>query len=201
MPESMREILKKVERGELTPEQAEEYLRGETPPKEMPASPEEDIPPAAGEVLESPAEADARLNRWRLWWLIPLGIGGFILIVGIALITLGYAASSPFWFVCGFFPLFLGLLVVLLAIWSRGARWFHLRVREKGKMQVALSFPVPILLGKWFFTFFGGVIPGLRDQPGVAESMPEMLDAVGKSREPLIVEVNDGDTEVRVYLM
>ena len=88
-----------------------------------------------------------------------------------------------------------------LALWSRKARWLHLRVREKGKMQVALSFPIPILMGKWFFTLFGGVIPGLRDQPGVVESMPEMLDALGRSREPLIVEVNDEDTEVRIYLI
>lgn len=200
MAESMREILAKVERGELTPEEAEAMLRGETPstPTEPPA---EDVPPVEGEVLESPAEVDLRLNRWRLWWLVPLGIGGFILVVGISLITLGYASSSPFWFVCGFFPLFLGLMVAALALWSRKARWLHLRVREKGKMQVALSFPIPILMGKWFFTLFGGVIPGLRDQPGVVESMPEMLDAVGRSREPLIVEVNDEDTEVRIYLI
>ncbi len=200
MAESMREILAKVERGELTPEEAEAILGGEASTAQ-PSSPAEEVPPVEGEVLESPAEVDARLKRWRLWWLVPLGIGGFILVVGIALITLGYASSSPFWFICGFFPLFLGLIVALLAVWSRQARWLHLRVREKGRKQIALSFPIPILLGKWFFTLFGGVIPGLRDQPGVVESMPEMLDAVGKSHDPLIVEVDDEDTEVRIYLI
>ncbi len=139
MAESMREILAKVERGELTPEEAEAILGGEASTAQ-PSSPAEEVPPVEGEVLESPAEVDARLKRWRLWWLVPLGIGGFILVVGIALITLGYASSSPFWFICGFFPLFLGLIVALLAVWSRQARWLHLRVREKREKSLTYDF-------------------------------------------------------------
>lgn len=215
-----REILEKVERGELTAEEGAALMGGQAaaapaqPAAEQPAPP----PPAGdwttgGEPAaaaveeeagpESDAELDERLKYWKRWWMVPLWVGMGVFLVGAALIAWGHAGQRTFWFVCGFFPLLLGLLAMFLSWWSQTARWLHVRVRDNkgGKVnRVMISMPVPIRLTGWFLRLFGNSIPGLRDQPQVLETLPSMLSALEQDREPLSVEVNEKDgSQVQVY--
>lgn len=218
MSPSTREILEKVQRGELSAEEGAALLnqaQAGTFAPEPPPPPAPEMPPPGAKQDEKvriddkpdfDPELDGRLQTWKRWWLFPLWIGMGIFIIGAALIALGSTAPSTFWFVCGFFPLLFGVFFMLLAWWSQRARWVHVRVREShgdGSInRVAISMPVPISLGGWFFRTFGGVIPGLREQGKVVEMLPELFHELEHNREPIAVEVNEGDgTEVRVYIL
>jgi hypothetical protein len=206
MDPKWREILEKVERGELTPEDGAAQMRqepsasvppqSETPPN--PAGGSENIPPEPDPGFES------RLNYWKRWWILPLWGGVGIFLLGALLIAWGNAGKQVFWFVCGFFPLLLGLLVMLLAWWSQTARWVHVRVqsnKEGRKARVAISMPLPIRFTGWILSTFGSSIPGLREQPNVTEMLPELFHELSHNREPIVVEVNDNEDEkVQVYI-
>jgi hypothetical protein len=223
-----REILEKVERGEISAEEGaammNEQNAGPIPPTpSQPAVPAEPAIPAqpaeaaaqpeAGARVETPAgdepdpmpdpELDRRLEYWKRWWMVPLWVGMGIFLVGAALIAWGHTSQHTFWFICGFFPLLLGLLGMFLSWWSQTARWLHVRVRDHkgGRInRVMISMPVPIRLAGWFLRVFGKTIPGLRDQEKVLETLPSMLSALEDDREPISIEVNDKDgSEVQVY--
>ena len=228
-----REILEKVERGELTAEEGAALMSTEgtaapvpsqpaiPPAPVVPAEAAEEPEPAApaaeparvkpfdSSAWEEPApspdpELEERLEYWKRWWLIPLWVGMGIFLMGAAIIAWGHTSQQVFWFVCGFFPLLLGLLGMFLSWWSQTARWVHVRVRDKkgGKEnRVMISMPVPIRLASWFLRVFGDLIPGLRDQKDVREMLPPLLEALEKDRSPMSVEVNEKDgSEVQVYI-
>jgi hypothetical protein len=200
MDSRWREILEKIEQGLLSPEEGARLL--EQDPQAVPSEPLETpvMPPAEEESVSEP-EPDPRLDYWKRWWMVPLWVGLSIFVLAAGLMAWAHLNERGFWFVCSFFPLLTGLLVMLLAWWSQNARWVHVRIREKGGKRISISLPVPIGLGKWFFQVFGRMIPGLREQDKVLDTLPDLLDELGKNKEPLSVEVNDGDDEVQVYII
>ncbi len=216
MSSNWREILEKVERGELTAEQGAALMSGAPPPAE-PLQPAPEAagappPPAAAEAsageaaprAEPDPELDARLEYWKRWWLIPLWVGLGVFIAGAGLIAWGYVGQRTFWFVCGFFPLLLGLLGIFVSWWSQTARWVHVRVREGqggATNRVTISLPVPIKLVGWALHIFGDRIPGLSEQKAVRESLPSLFKELEQNRDPIAVEVNEKNgTEVRIYI-
>lgn len=223
MDPNWREILEKIERGELTPEEGASRMgqTGEPTPEPAPAAqivaaeppasspPAESAPPPSYQS-EEPAPApdpafEARLNYWKRWWQVPLFAGTGIFLLGAALIAWGHTSQLPFWFVCGFFPLLFGLFVMGIAWWSQGAHWVHVRVNEQAKedrrgTKVSISMPLPISLTSWFLRTFGRTIPGLREQEHVLETLPDLLRELDRNHEPIVVEVNDNNAEVRVYI-
>jgi len=226
-----REILEKVERGELSPEEGAARMAQAT--RQMPADAGEESPARESPVKESlegnpgPLAAPGAKSStteaevvedfesvyafWRSWWVLPLSVGAIIFVLGASLEAWANATQHGFWMVCGVFPLLLGIIVLVLSFWSRTARWLHIRVRAaqgahgtggKPATRVAISMPIPAQTIGWMLKLFGRFIPGLRDQPQVYNMIPEMMAALDKSGDPLVVEVNDknGD-EVRVYIM
>lgn len=195
MSEDLRDILRKVEQGELSVQEGAALLGGSkaTPP------PPNEPPPPAGQAIED--DLEERLAFWKRWWMIPLWAGMGVFAIGAALIALGDLYQWKFWFVCGFFPLLFGLAAMLVAWWSQRARWVHLRIREHSGHRVSLSFPLPLRLTRWAFQLFGHRIPGLSEQQAVLENIDPLLTEMDKNHDPIAVEVNepDGD-EVRVYI-
>ena len=214
MSANWREILEKIERGELTAEQGAALMSGE---KQAAPAAEPEPPPAPGEPFtqastnaapevepEPDAELAGRLDYWKRWWLIPLWIGMGIFIAGAGLIAWGYTSQRTFWFVCGFFPLLLGLLGIVVSWWSQTARWVHVRVRDqKGGTtnRVTVSMPLPIRLVGWGLRMFGDRIPGLNEQKAVRDSLPALFAELEKNHDPIAVEVNEKNgSEVRIYI-
>jgi hypothetical protein len=205
MDPNWHDILEKVERGELTPEEGAALMKQEIP---APAPDRIDIQPTdvtpADTLPTSDPDFEARMKYWQRWWIIPLWVGAGIFLFGAMLLAWGSSENLMFWFVCGFFPLLFGLLVMLLAWWSNSAHWVHVRVRSKHEgrnTRVAISMPLPIRLTGWILRIFGPTIPGLRDQPQVIEMLPELFRELDRSRGPIVVEVNDNDDEeVQVYI-
>jgi hypothetical protein len=148
--------------------------------------------------------SEAGLKQYQNWWLYPLWVGLGILVFSAGLMSWGYSNGAYFWFYCSWLPLLLGLLVIVLSAWSRNARWLHVRVDEESEEKnthINLSFPLPTGIAGWFLRTFGSSIPKLKDKQ-VTETILPLLDTLGSSREPMIVEVNDKEGEkVKVYII
>jgi hypothetical protein len=212
METTWREILGKVERGEMTPEEGAERLAAQTRPFETDGSAAaggvstanptpEAFESEKGEVVEDFHDV---LSFWKRWWTIPLWVGVGVCVLSGLWMSSAAANEDMFWFFCAIFPALLGALIVALSIWSRKSRWVHVRIRESKdgrKKNIKISLPVPTELVSWGMQTFGGQIPGLREQPEVIKMVPELLKALEESGEPVVVEVNDKDgDEVRVYI-
>jgi hypothetical protein len=192
-------ILKKVQTGELSAEEAARQMDSleSNQAAPGPAIPDADpLPqnPAPDESLPLPG-----LGWWQNAWLIPVWVGTGILVLSAWLLSWGYANERYFWFYCSWLPLSLGILVLLLGVWSRQARWVHIRIREAAGTNISISLPLPVHLASWVLKMIAPRISDLKDKH--LDTLPQVLDALGDSKDPLSVEVDDKNGDrVRVYI-
>jgi len=209
------QILRMIEEKQITPDEGVELLEALSAGKEdtlaqfaatgeevsaVPLSPAE-TPAAESEWLEEPAvpTAPADMPDFRHVWFIPLAAGGVVSAVGLGLILfIQWASPGSFFLLCGWTPLLVGLAIVLLAFWSRTARWLHVRIR--GERRITLSFPLPLRLAGWILRLVRPYVPQL-EKTGLDEvilSLDEGLAGEGG----FYVDVQDGEAgeQVQVYI-
>ena len=197
MEEERLEILKMVELGQIDAQEAANLLsalsesqtvdEGVEVPVEV-VSPERERP----EPMET---------RWARFWIYPLMAGGAILLLGALVVGLVSIAGGAWgWLLCGWPLLLVGLLILILALWSRGATWMHLRISEGGKRKMAFSFPVPLGLAAWAIRIAQPFVPQLKET-GVDEVILAVRESASRG-EPLFIDVqNDEDGErVELYI-
>jgi len=201
------DVLNKVKNGEIGVEEAAKRLDSLDAVDTEPASSETSTPPpftdsraeaTAAEVVENPPD----LGRWKEFWLIPFWVGTGIFVLGAMIMGWAYsAAQGPnFWFYCSWLPLTLGLIVLFVAWWSRRARWVHVRVNSSDGNRVNISMPLPLGLTGWVLRVFGPMIPAVQEQK--LDFLPDILDAVSQTDEPIMVDVDDEDGDkVKVYII
>lgn len=212
MPTSWMDILNQVKSGAISAEEGAEQMRlleeqaastgqgAETPGDSPP--PRQAEPPENDEALYSSLEDS--IDRWRRWWMYPFWAGSAVFLLSASWMAVSFTNERFFWFACAMLPLLFGLTVLVLAAWSRTARWLHVRINEPGKgskrpSRIALSFPVPIRLAGWGLRAFGPRIPQLNEK---MDMVGPVLESLEKSRDPLSVEVNEKDGEkVQVYII
>lgn len=199
------ELINKVKNGELSVEEAArrmEDLEASARPG-LPATPPSVERPAAEErPAARSADEDALpdLGWWQYAWLIPLGIGVAVITLSAWLLSWGYMNERLFWFYCSWLPLLLGLFVLMLGVWSQQARWAHVRIRSKDGTRISVSVPLPARFAGWVLRFLGPRIPALKEKH--LDVLPVVLDELGRSREPIFVDVDDEDgDQVRVYIL
>lgn len=196
--ERMR-ILKQVEAGEISTEEAVRLLEalGQTAQSETGPEPAKVGAEPSREAFTPPMDVPKRLAQF---WLYPLYAGVGLVILGAILLYAVYgAAASGLWAVCGW-PLFaLGVIVVAAAWWLRKARWIHVRVT--GKERVALSLPIPLGLTAWIIKIVRPFAPQLRGT-GVDEVILGLSDTLSKDSQPIYVDVKDDEKgeHVQVYI-
>jgi len=198
------EVLRRLQAGEIDAEAALGLLR-EMEPSESDQSGGADAfgapeVPAEGEVIRAaPATAVRPPKHWANFWLYPLAAAGALLALGglVLALVVGFGAARG-WQVCGWLPFSLGVLGLLFALWSRSAKWLHVRVKAKEGKRIAISFPVPLTLTAWVLRIAQPFVPQLRDT-GADEMILAFRDA--KRDEPLHVQVDDEDGEqVEIYI-
>lgn len=184
MSEERLKILKMVETGEIDAEQAAILLVNlETPEPSVPEP----------QRFEQPRAA------WARFWIYPLMAGGAILLVGALIMGLVYATGAARgWQLCGWPLLFLGLIVILLALWSRSARWLHIRISEGGDQTMTFGFPLPLTLAAWVLKIAQPFVPQLRET-GVDDLLIALRDGA-TGDEPFFIDVQDDEKGERVQL-
>jgi hypothetical protein len=192
MDEERLQILKMVESGQIQPEEAVmllEAIEGSEARSESYA-PSQAMPARQG--LDQDRE-----SRWARFWIYPMMAGGGVLILGALLLAWLYAGDvATGWLVCGWFPVLLGLVVVVLALWTRRTTWMHLRISEGGERKMAFSFPLPLGLAAWVVRIAQPFVPQLQ-QMGV-DDLILALRASGSRGEPIWLDVQDDERGERV---
>ena len=195
MEEERLEILKMVEMGQIDAQEAATLLSAlaESQTVDEGVEPLEEVLPPEREPPQ-PME-----TRWARFWIYPLMAGGAILLLGALVVGLVSIAGGAWgWLLCGWPLLLTGLLILVLAVWSRRATWMHLRITEGGRRKMAFSFPVPLGLAAWGIRIAQPFVPQLQET-GIDEVILAVRDSASRG-EPLFIDVQDDQDGERVEL-
>lgn len=210
--EERRKILQMVEEGKISAEGAAQLMHALD---EDSVVEEVDTAEAEVEVIESrpgpgfesttAPEFDEIKARARRFALIPLWSGVFLTVFSAWIIySIQRNAGVNFWFYCMTLPLLLGVLLIALGAGGRTSRWIYVDVDRRdakpgdGPKHITLGFPIPLGFVAWFFETFGHNISGLNK--GRVEGIIQMMQATKDSNEPLMINVDDDDAHVQVYI-
>lgn len=208
--EERRKILQMVEEGKISAEEAASLMSAlvndddADTPVEAEVEVFESGPDVGYERTDAP-EFERIKERAKRFALIPLWTGVFITVLSAwAIYSIQQSAGTNFWFYCMIFPLMLGVLLLALGGGGRTSRWIYVDVNRKdakpgdGPRRITLGFPIPFGLTMWVMENFGHNINGMNRRQ--VDSIVEMMKATKDSNEPLMVNVDDDDAHVQVYI-
>ena len=205
--EERRKILRMVEEGKITAQEAANLMRAleaYQPEEEIEVFQPDHTPGPVGSETAAPEFEEVKTRARRLA-LIPLWTGVIITVFsawGIYEILNDFGTN--YWWICLLFPLFIGILLIALGAGGPNTRWLYVNVdrryAEDWPRNITLGFPLPLGLTSWFLRNFGHTIHGLGRTN--VDDIIQILDATKKSDEPLIVNVNDDEDgeHVQVYI-
>ena len=206
--EERKKILQMVADGKISAEQAASLMKAL----------EEDADPAEIEVVETESTSGFAANetssapefeqvkaRARQFAMIPLWIGVVIAVLSAwGIYGVQQSSGMNFWFYCLLFPLFLGVLLIVIGAGGQSSRWLYVNVDRRqaadGPKNITLGFPLPLGPTAWFLRTFGHNIHGMQNTN--VDDIIQILDTTKKSGEPFIVNVHDDEDgeNVQVYI-
>lgn len=206
--EERKKILQMVEEGKISAEEAAKLigaLEADSPEAQVEVFQSESSSGFDGGASSAP-EFDQVKARARQFMMIPLWAGVVIAVLSAwGIYSIQQSVGTNFWFYCLTFPLLLGVLLIVIGAGGQSSKWLYVNVDRRrshdGPRNIALGFPLPLGLTAWFLRNFGHNIQGMKNTN--VDDIIQVLDATGKSGEPLIVNVqdDDGDGEhVQVYI-
>lgn len=196
MSEDRVQVLKMVEAGQISAEEALKLLDALDK-----ADQAEEL-----ETESEPENPHADLRDFSGWWLYPTAAGAVVMAIGAPLLALGITGGAAiFWAIfCGWIPFLAGLIILTLGIWSRGAHWLHVRIKNarSGKRNIALSFPLPLTFSAWVLRIARPYVPQL-DNTAVDEAILALRDGMRKGDDqPILIDVQDDEDgeQVMIYI-
>ena len=221
--EERKKILQMVEEGKISAEGAAGLMRaldGDADPDthheaESAEAEVEVIQSHAGSSNESDASSGSRRaeapefdrikERARRFALVPLWAGILVTVFSAwAIYSIQQNVGVNFWFYCMTLPLLLGVLLITLGAGGRTSRWIYIDVDRRdakpgdGPRHITLGFPIPLGFVAWFFENFGHNFTGMNK--GRVEGIIQMMNATRDSKEPLMINVDDDEAHVQVYI-
>lgn len=207
--EERKKILQMVEEGKISAEQAASLMRAletdatESSEAEIEVFQSEPSTGFEGGGAASAPEFEEVKKRARNFAMIPLWVGIAIAVFSSwGVYSVQQNAGMNFWFYCLLFPLFLGVLLIVIGAGGQSSVWLYVNVDRRyakdGPRNITLGFPLPLTLTSWFLRTFGHTIHGMKDQN--VDAIIQVLDATGRSGEPFIVNVNDDEDGERVQV-
>jgi len=206
--EERKKILQMVEEGKISAEQAASLMKAleeEPTPSEVEVLQAEPSVGFDGSETSSAPEFESVKARARQFAMIPLWIGVLIAVLSAwGIYSIQQAAGMNFWFYCLLFPLFLGVLLIVIGAGGQSTRWLYVNVDRRyaqdGPRNITLGFPLPLGLTSWFLRTFGHNIQGMKNTN--VDDIIQILDTTKKSGEPFIVNVHDDEDgeHVQVYI-
>lgn len=182
--EERDQILKMVESGDLSATEAAELLAVLEDNKEE---------SAASSAMSARVKREAQ-------WEAPVIAG--IVVSGFGLLGLMRARNAGTLRRIGaLLTLFLGLVALVIGIWSRNAPWLHVDVRERDGNTIRVRLPLLLPLARPLLDLARGFVDA--DTARQLDNAGAFIDALqrGEQQEPFRVEVDDGDgNNVVVYV-
>lgn len=226
-PSERLEILNRLERGELSIEQAAELLTGAQTSRKAAASPMDvleqlergEINPeeaaqqlgAAGASQDAKEEShtsrveviDPKVRRSR-WWAVAIAAGSLLAVLAATWMRSDLQDGSlGLAFICAWAPLLMGILLIVLGWASRQSPWASVRIRSRRAVGHAegnfnLDLPLPVKLTSQVLRFFGGRM----NISGVdLEDIEGLLGAFEQAKEngqPIIIQTHSDDDDETV---
>lgn len=200
-----KQILKMVETGKITPEEAMKLIEALD---KSPDIDEEIFENGVEEIGNTGNNLDYEFEnikkRAQRYAMIPVWVGVAFTILGAYwMYTLVQTSNFGFWFICAWVPLLFGLLLLALSGSGRNSRWLYVNVDQKeGEWPRHITFGLPVPLGiiNWFFKNFGHFFRGIDNT-----KVDEIINALSLTKhlnEPLIVDFDEGEQgeKVQVYI-
>lgn len=199
------EILKKVEKGELSLEVAARLLGEVDQQLYQPI----DITPVS--LIEEPEindESSGETHKKPEWafvfWLVPLMFGIILTSFSSAWLYESYqAVGLGFRFWLTWIPFLIGVFLIYLGWTLQRARWIHIHIRQpKGESpeRIVLGFPLPFQLIGIVFHLFQHKLPLSARNTDIV-GMINAIDDNIKKDDPIYVHVDDKDgTKVEIYI-
>lgn len=176
-------VLQLLEEGRITVDEAERLLS---------------LLPAEQEEPSKANSTDFEVTTTSSMWLLPLALGLLITIPATWMAALILHAVIPWgWTFCVGPWLLFGLTVIGIAIWSRKARWVHIRLRSE-HLHLHLGLPVPLRLIATLLRILSPYIPALRETG--ADEVILALDTATVDA-PLQLEIDETDTGEHIQIV
>jgi len=205
MSEAEDQILKMLEEGRITAEEADQLLSA--------LGPDQGVGIVGGDavlseaILPEPAGAGDEqpdFGRFRGLWRIPFVIAaGSLLLSGLGLAFMYQADErvATLGFLCIWSIFLLAFVATILLLLARRAPWLHLRVQEQDGHRFAISLPLPLGLAHWILAIARNFVP--KDQAMHLETADAFVTAMQEDpkSEPIIINVDDDDGDkVELYI-
>lgn len=205
MSEAQDRILRMLEEGTITADEADKLLTA--------IGPEQEAGLVAGDAIVSKTaqpEPDSTYpetpdySRYRGLWRVPFIIAtGSLLLSGLGLAFMYQADDrvATLGFLCIWSIFLLAFVATLLLLLARRAPWLHLRVQEQAGRRFAISLPLPLSLAHWILGIVRNFMP--KDQAMHLETADAFITAMQEdpNREPIIIDVDDDDGDkVELYI-
>lgn len=190
-PRKGLDILDQLERGQIDFQEALHRLEREKEAGEASYG--------SSEVPFSDAEGPKPPQTWRSWWLVLLASGLGVTGLGGWLGTVG-----GWWWLCGGPLLFMGIVLLVIAVASNNLPWLHIRVdtgQETWPRHINLSFPIPLRFASWAIVKWGPKIKKL-EKTAIDELILALEGNLSKDS-PIFIDVQeDASTgeRVRIFL-
>ena len=200
--EERQQILKMVEDGKISAEQAAKLMRALDESTEEQVDVIEAAPDFGSEKTAAP-EFDEVRKRARRFAMIPLWIGVFLTVLAAwGMYSIQHNIGYNFWFYCLTLLLLFGILLIALGAGGQSSRWLYVNVdrtqAQDWPRNITIALPLPLGLVGWFLRNFGHHIDGLG-----RTNVDEVLTAISMTKniaEPLIVNVDETDDGARVQV-
>ncbi len=187
-----QKILDMINNGQITADQGAELLAALN-------NADQNAEPQAEPKIIEPAAPPEPLPNFSNLWLIPLGIGTFILIIGGFMLSAAYQAGGWFMFVCGWPTFMLGLLVIVAAWFAQRGPWVHIRITNQRRDRRNFKLSVPLNPAVFILKIVRPFIPKLKET-GVDEVLLSLQGNVNRNQ-PLVIDVNESDDGERVQVV
>jgi hypothetical protein len=205
LSDSQRHILRMLEDGRLTSDQALKLLQAVDRSEGIADSAEvsEGVPPA-----ESPeASVLPDMDRFRRLWQYPFFVCLSALLLTVAVLRSLYnlpAGANSFGLVCVWSLFGLMLVLTALSFISRQGTWVHVRAKRRRGKTIAISLPLPLGFARWMLGLVSQFVGDSdRDRLTVVatfiDTAKENLRSV--DADPLVIDVDDQDGDrIQVFI-
>lgn len=204
MGDSKEHILQMLQNGAISAEEADRLLSAIDGDDAIP-----EVPPVDERIPDEPLPGGVlpHITDYRGGWRVPFF--GSLFMAALSARQLMRPRKDEGFF-SGLGRAFHGLMLAvagfgaLLSLWSRDARWLHVKVEEEDGTRIDISLPVPVQLVGWVLRT---ARPYVDDETAaqldtgleVLQAMQDEMDS--PDGQPIMIDVNDEGTHVQVYFV